>query len=53
MHDIALRPKNPDRAGIRDSIPLELSGTVKTYRYLDEEEAAAQEKAVAGNGGNG
>ncbi|HVI25575.1 MAG TPA: type 4a pilus biogenesis protein PilO [Xanthomonadaceae bacterium] len=53
MHDIALKPKNPDKAGIRESIPLVLSGTVKTYRYLDEEEAAAQEQAAAGNGGNG
>jgi type IV pilus assembly protein PilO len=53
MHDIALRPKNPGKAvGINESIPLELSGTVKTYRYLDEEEAAAQEKAAAGAQGN-
>ena len=56
MHDIALRPKHPDKAvGINESIPLELSGTVKTYRYLDEEEAAEQEKAAAARakGGQG
>ena len=55
MHDISLRPKNPGKAvGINESIPLELSGTVKTYRYLDEDEAAAQEKAAAApNGGKG
>ena len=54
MHDISLRPKNPGKAvGINESIPLELSGTVKTYRYLDEEEAAEQEKAAAGTGGKG
>ena len=54
MHDIALRPKNPGKdVGIKESIPLELSGTVKTYRYLDEEEAAEQEKAAAANGGKG
>ena len=55
MHDIALRPKNPGKdVGIKESIPLELSGTVKSYRYLDEEEAAEQEKqAAAANGGKG
>lgn len=58
MHDISLRPKNPGKdVGIKESIPLELSGTVKTYRYLDEEEAAEQEKktaaASAANGGKG
>lgn len=46
MHDIALRPANPGKnVGIKDSIPLELSGTVKTYRYLDEEEPAAKTPA--------
>jgi type IV pilus assembly protein PilO len=47
MHDISLKPKNPDKAGIRANTPLELAGTVITYRYLDAEEAAAQEKAAA------
>jgi type IV pilus assembly protein PilO len=52
MHDISLQPKNKsDAGGIRADIPLELAGTVKTYRYLDEEEAAQQEKAAAGKGG--
>ena len=52
MHDISLQPKNKsDAGGIRADIPLELAGTVKTYRYLDEEEAAQQEKAGAGKGG--
>jgi type IV pilus assembly protein PilO len=36
--------------GIKDAIPLELSGTVKTYRYLDEDETKAQESAA--NGGS-
>jgi type IV pilus assembly protein PilO len=50
MHDISLKPKNPNqRAGIRRDIPLELSGTVKTYRYLDEEEPSAK-KAPAKKG---
>lgn len=51
MHDISLRPVNADKdsaAGIRANSALELAGTVKTYRYLDEEEAAEQEKAAAG-----
>ncbi|KFN43597.1 type 4a pilus biogenesis protein PilO [Arenimonas oryziterrae] len=40
MHDISLKP----RGGKNDS--LELSGTVKTYRYLDDEEVAAAEQAA-------
>ncbi|WP_425477875.1 type 4a pilus biogenesis protein PilO [Luteimonas arsenica] len=50
MHDIQLKPRGGDkdpRAGIRPNSALELAGTVKTYRYLDEEEAAAQEAAAA------
>ena len=46
MHDISLKPKDTNqRAGIRRDIPLELAGTVKTYRYLDEEEPAAKTPA--------
>ena len=48
MHNISLKPKNPTKAGIQANTPLELAGTVKTYRYLDAEEAAEQEKANAG-----
>ena len=47
MHDISLQPVNADKdpaAAIRPNSSLELAGTVKTYRYLDEEEAAEQEK---------
>jgi len=50
MHDIQLRPRNADKnpgAGIGPNSPLELAGTVKTYRYLDEEEAAEQASATA------
>ncbi len=46
MHDISLQPVN-SKAGITGNGNLELSGTVKTYRYMDEEETAAQEKAAA------
>ena len=57
MHDISLRPAAGAKgAGISANIPLELAGTVKTYRYLDEDEAKEQEKnaaaaAPAGQGG--
>ena len=53
MHDISLKPKNPSKEGITANTPLELAGTVKTYRYLDAEEAAAQEKAAAAPAGKG
>jgi type IV pilus assembly protein PilO len=47
MHDIQLKPRG-DKAngGITVNAPLELSGTVKTYRYLDEEEMAEQQSAA-------
>ena len=41
MHDISLRPRGGDNS-------LVLEGTVKTYRYLDEEEAAEAEQAAKG-----
>jgi type IV pilus assembly protein PilO len=46
MHDINLKPKDM-KAGITQRGALELAGTVKTYRYLDDEEMAAQEKVAA------
>ena len=46
MHDIALKPANGASA-IRPNAALELAGTVKTYRYLDEDETKAQEAAAA------
>lgn len=42
MHDISLKPKAGGK--ISDNSALELSGTVKTYRYLDEEETAELQK---------
>ena len=45
MHDISLKPKNAKtdpNARIGPNSALELAGTVKTYRYLDEDETAAQ-----------
>ncbi len=46
MHDISLKPRD-GKGGITSNSALELSGTVKTYRYLDEEETAAQEQKAA------
>jgi type IV pilus assembly protein PilO len=49
MHDISLKPVNAGKPGVRigPNSPLELSGTVKTYRYLDEEEAGDQGDVAA------
>lgn len=48
MHDIQLKPRGETKdAVITANSPLELSGTVKTYRYLDEEEVAAQQQPAA------
>jgi type IV pilus assembly protein PilO len=56
MHDISLKPRDKDKNGkavaITANSPLELAGTVKTYRYLDEEEVAEQEKAAQAAQGN-
>lgn len=41
MHDISLKPR-AEGAVITANAPLELAGTVKTYRYLDEQEMADQ-----------
>ncbi len=58
MHDISLKPKGsaaggPPPAITADTSALELSGTVKTYRYLDEEEVAEQQKAASPEGATG
>ena len=49
MHDISLKPRGKSGSGITMNSPLELAGTVKTYRYLDEEEVSDQAGA-AGEG---
>lgn len=50
MHDISLQPKdaktNPN-ARIGPNSALELAGTVKTYRYLDEDETVAADAPAA------
>lgn len=56
MHDISLQPKTgkgdkPDpNAVIGPNTPLELAGTVKTYRYLDADEAVAPAPAAPADG---
>ncbi len=47
MHDIAITPVAPQPGQTLAPGSLVLEGTVKTYRYLDEDEAAAQAAAEA------
>jgi type IV pilus assembly protein PilO len=50
MHDVSLKPVGNGAAASGSALLLE--GTVKTYRYLDDEETAAQEAAAqAAKGG--
>lgn len=52
MHDVSLRPVKPAagaaKGASKEAPPdqLMLEGTVKTYRYLDDEEAAAIQRAA-------
>ena len=48
LHDVSLTPKAPAKAGAASGGQLVLQGTVKTYRYLDDEESAAASKTKAG-----
>ena len=48
MHDVSLTPKNKDpKGGPAGDGLLVLEGTVKTYRYLDEDESVAAKAANA------
>jgi len=48
MHDVSLTPKNPGaKGGAPANGQLVLQGTVKTYRYLDEDESASAKAANA------
>lgn len=51
MHDIQLKPRGDKGTIISENAPLELAGTVKTYRYLDEEEIAETAAASDKKGG--
>ena len=48
LHDVSLKPK--DTAKGSTSGQLVLQGTVKTYRYLEDDEAAAQQKSQNAGG---
>ncbi|GAB2535656.1 hypothetical protein GCM10027065_04190 [Rhodanobacter koreensis] len=52
LHDVSLTPAKPAKGGSApDDGQLVLQGTVKTYRYLDDEESAAATKKNAKAGG--
>jgi type IV pilus assembly protein PilO len=44
LHDVSLTPKSSAKSGDQSNGQLILQGTVKTYRYLDDEESAAAAK---------
>ena len=50
MHDVALRPASA-KGGAASNAQLSLEGVVKTYRYLDDEEAAANAADQPASGG--
>lgn len=50
MHDVSLKPAKGDASGPAGN-RLTLEGTVKTYRYLDEEDVPAQEDSTGKSGG--
>ena len=52
MHDISLKPQASDPKNGLAAGQLVLEGTVKTYRYVDENEAAAAPVAPAQAGGS-
>ncbi|EIM01008.1 fimbrial protein [Rhodanobacter thiooxydans] len=49
LHDVSLTPKSPGKDGTANG-QLVLQGTVKTYRYLDDEESAAASKGKPAGG---
>lgn len=51
LHDVSLTPKTPSKGDAAGSGQLVLQGTVKTYRYLDDEEAAAANGKGKGKAG--
>ena len=47
LHDVSLTPKSAPKNGVAGDGQLVLQGTVKTYRYLDDEESGAANKTPA------
>jgi len=52
MHDVSLKPTKPGPEGVATNGQLTLEGTVKTYRYLDENDDSDMPKGNA-KGGRG
>lgn len=52
LHDVSLTPKSAVKGDAASDGQLVLQGTVKTYRYLDDEESAGSAKA-SGNASTG
>ncbi|WP_426702043.1 type 4a pilus biogenesis protein PilO [Rhodanobacter sp. Col0626] len=50
LHDVSLTPKTPSKGDAASNGQLVLQGTVKTYRYLDDEESAAAAGKGKGKG---
>ena len=55
MHDVSLTPKSAAKGAKGSAVAdgggqLILQGTVKTYRYLDDEETAAEAKKPGAKG---
>ena len=46
MYDFSLKPADPNAIGLRVDIPLELSGSVRTYRHLDDEELLSNDEGL-------
>ena len=51
MHDVSLKPTKPGPEGVATNGQLTLQGTVKTYRYLDENDESDMPKGNAKRGG--
>jgi type IV pilus assembly protein PilO len=49
LHDVSLSPKNADKKGGGSGL-LVLQGTVKTYRYLEDDETPNKDKSLPGKG---
>ena len=53
MHDVSLRPFKASTTNAASGGELSLEGTVKTYRYLDDEEADAAQRPAGAKAGAG
>ena len=51
MHDVSLQPSAVPKPGAKGSGQLTLEGTVKTYRYVEDDELDASKKTAPAKGG--